>query len=130
MLYLQAGAWAVAGAVLAVAPGVALAWFSDQRLGQSDVWLRLLGIQTFGLAMLVVLVAHRIDELWWWSWAFAFANVLLAATVVLNLAFGLAPSESVVGWWLLAISTVCFALGLLYGLFVSSRERPIPWETP
>lgn len=130
MLYLQAGAWALAGAVLAIAPGAALAWVSDQRLGHGDVWMRLLGIQTFGLAMLVVLVAHRIDELWWWSWAFAFANVLLAATAVLNLAFGLAPSESVVGWWLLAISTVCFALGLLYGLFVSSRERPIPWETP
>lgn len=130
MLYLQAGAWAVAGVVLAVAPGASLALFSEQQLGHGDVWLRLLGIQTFGLAMLMVLVAHRIDELWWWSWAFAFANVLLAVAVVLHLAFGLAPDQSRVGWWLLAISTLCFAMGMLYGLFVSSRERPIPWETP
>jgi hypothetical protein len=72
------------------------------------------------------MVAHRVEELWWWSWAFAIVTVGIAAVVVLNAAFGLEPSESWVAWWSFGAVTVALASGLLYGLYVSSREQPLP----
>ena len=89
-------------------------------------WIRLLGVQTFGLALVMVLVAHRVEELWWWSWAFAFTDVAVMGIVVLNLAFGLAPGQSAAVWWVASLVAVGFALWMLYALWITSRERPIP----
>ena len=91
MLYLQAGVWGLAGLVLTVAPRFALVTIFDQPRHQEFAWLRLFGLQAVGLAMFMVLVAHRVEELWWWSWAFAFVTTAMAAVVVLNAAIGLAP---------------------------------------
>ncbi len=91
-----------------------------------EAWLRLVGVDSFGLAMVMVLVAHRIEELWWWSWSFALVTAGTAVVVVLNAAFGLAPGESSALWWLFSLVAAGFSLGLLYGLFVSSREHPLP----
>jgi hypothetical protein len=125
-LYVQAGLWALAGVALSVAPKLVLVTLFDQPPVREFAWVRLLGVQTFALAMLMVLVAHRVDDLWWWSWAFAAADVGVALIVVLNLAFGLAPRQSAALWWVLSAITVGFALWVLFGLYVSSRERPIP----
>jgi hypothetical protein len=76
--------------------------------------------------MLMVLVAHRVEELWWWSWAFAFVTVVTAAVVLLNAAFGLGPGESGALWWIFAAVGVLFSLGLLFGLYEASREQPFP----
>ena len=89
-------------------------------------WLRLVGIQAFGLALLMVLVAHRIEDLWWWSWAFALVTVGIAAVVVLNAAFGMVPDQPALFWWLFSAVTVVSALGLLVGLYISSQEQPLP----
>jgi hypothetical protein len=126
MLYLQAGVWGLAGLILTVAPKFTLVTLFDQPRHQEFAWLRLFGLQAICLAMLMVLVAHRVEELWWWSWAFAFVTTAMAAVVVLNAAIGLAPYQSATLWWILSVVIVGFALGLLYGLFVSSREQPLP----
>ena len=125
-LYLQAGVWAIVGMALAVAPRVALVTLFDQPRHQEFAWMRLLGIHALGLGMLMVLVAHRVEELWWWSWAFAIATVASAAVALLNAAFGLGPHESGVLWWVLSAPAVLFSLGLLYGLYEASREQPAP----
>lgn len=126
VLYLEAGVWAVAGAAIAVAPRFVLVTVFDQPPQGEFAWLRLYGVQAVGLAMLMVLVAHRIEQLWWWSWAFALVTAGTAGIVVLNAAFGLGPTQSSVLWWLFALVTLAFAFALLYGLFVSSREQPFP----
>jgi hypothetical protein len=126
VLYLQAGVWAVAGVALLVAPKFVLVTVFDQSRHQEFAWMRLLGIHALGLGMLMVLVAHRVEELWWWSWAFAFVTVVTAIVAVLNAAFGLAPHESGVLWWVFSAIAVVFSLGLLYGLFTASKEQPFP----
>jgi hypothetical protein len=126
VLYLEAGVWAVLGAGLAVAPRFVLVSLFNQPHYAEYAWLRVYGIQSVGMAMLMVLVAHRIEQLWWWSWAFALVTAGTAAVVTLNTAFGLSPHQSSVLWWLFALVALAFAFALLYGLFTSSKEQPFP----
>ena len=125
-IYLGAALWAVAGLALAIAPKLVLVDVFDGPRRQEPAWLRLLGIQSFGLAMLMVLVAHRVEQLWWWSWAFALVATGTAAVATFHAAFGLRPHESSLPWWAFSAATLAFSGALLYGLFVSSREQPIP----
>ncbi len=126
VLYVEAGVWAACGAAMALAPRfVLVTLFTQPPLGES-AWLRLYGIQSVGLAMLMVLVAHRIEQLWWWSWAFALVTAGTAALAVLNAAFGLARNQSGALWWIFGIVALAFSFGHLYGLFVSSKEQPFP----
>jgi hypothetical protein len=126
VLYLEAAVWVVAGAALALAPRFVLVTLFDQPPQGEFAWLRLYGVQAVGLAMLMVLVAHRIEQLWWWSWAFALVTAGTGGIAVLNAAFGLTPHESSALWWLFALVTLAFAFALLYGLFASSKEQPFP----
>jgi len=125
-LYLQAAAWAAFGVALAVAPRVLLVTVFDQPRHEEYAWVRLFGVHALALAMLMVLVAHRIQDVWWWSWAFAFATAITTTVVVLNAAFGLSPNQPALLWWLFSLVALGFSLGLLYGLFVASREQPLP----
>jgi hypothetical protein len=118
--------WAVAGVALAATPGFVLNTVFDQPALSEDAWIRLVGVQSFGLAMLMVLVAHRLEDLWWWSWAFALATLATAAVVALNAAFGLEPGQSGLLWWLFSLVAIGFALWLLTGLYVTSQENPLP----
>jgi hypothetical protein len=125
-LQLQAAVWAAYGALTALLPRfVAVTLFGQPHLTEA-AWIRLLGVESITLAMVMVLVAHRIEEVWWWSWAFALMTTALAAVLVLNTAFGLAPGQSSLMWWAASAVAVGFDLALLYGLFVASRGRPVP----
>jgi hypothetical protein len=125
-LYLQAGVWAAAGVALAAAPRLVVVGLFGQPGLPGPAWVRIVGIQAFGLALVMVLVAHRVEELWWWSWAFALVTVGVAAVALLHAALGVGPEESGVLWWLLAGVATAFALSLLYGLFLASVEQPLP----
>jgi ABC-type Fe3+-siderophore transport system permease subunit len=124
-LYVEAAVWAFAGLALSITPGFVLVRLFDQPK-TDPAWLRIVGIQAFVLAMLMVLVAHRIEDLWWWSWAFALATIGVAAVVVLNAAIGLTPGQPALFWWLFSAVAIASALGLLAGLFISSQEQPLP----
>jgi hypothetical protein len=123
-LYLQAGVWAAAGVALAIAPRFTLRTVFGQPAYNEYAWIRLVGIQAFGLALIMVLVGHQIQQLWWWSWAFALIAIGTASVVLLNAAFGLAPGQSSALWWIFSAVAVGFAFAMLYGLFAASRERP------
>jgi hypothetical protein len=121
-LYLQAAVWAVAGAALACVPRFVVFTVLHYPGTIEPLWLRLLGLQAFGLALLMVLVAHRAEELWWWSWAFALATVGSAAAAVLHAAFGVAPGQSRGPTWAMAAVLAAFSLSLLYGLYATARR--------
>jgi hypothetical protein len=125
-LYLQAAVWAAAGLALAAFPRFVVVVVFDQPEFPAYAWLRVLGVQSFGLAMLMVLVAHRLEELWWWTWAFALVNVATAAVVLMKTAFGVSAEESPVVWWLFSAVSAGFSGGLLYGLYISAQEHPLP----
>lgn len=124
-LYLQAAVWAACGFGLFIAPRfVVVTLFGQPPLG--DVaWLRLLGVHALGLAMFMVLVAHRLQELWWWTWAIAFVTLGVAAVVVLHAALGVSPTQSSALWWIFSLVAVGFAAGLLYGLAVTAQQHPL-----
>jgi hypothetical protein len=125
-LYLQAAVWAAAGLALALAPRLLLVSLFRQPEHPDYTWFRLLGLHVIGLAMLMVLVGHCLEDLWWWSWAFALVTVGMAAIVLLNAAFGLEPGESGVLWWAMGGLSLVFSMTLLWGLFVSAQEHPVP----
>jgi hypothetical protein len=125
-LYVQAAVWFVIGLALAVVPRFVLStMFAETRL-IDQAWIRVIGVQSFGLALFMVLVGHRIPDAWWWSWGFTIVTSGLAVVAVLNAAFGLSPGESHTLWWLFAGIALLFSFWLLYGLYQASGEEPIP----
>jgi hypothetical protein len=124
-LYWQALVWAVAGVALAALPRFILTTVFDQAPYPEYAWVRIVGLQAFALAMFMVLVAHRIEELWWWSWGFVIPTGGVAVVVFLNAAFGLREPSSPVLWWIFSAVAAGFAGFLLYGLFRTGQERPI-----
>jgi hypothetical protein len=125
-MYVQAAVWTVAGIAIGILPKTMLHLTGQPlRLEREVAWIRLLGVQSVGLAMFMVLVAHRIEEIWWWSWAFAFVDTATAIVVLLNTGFGLEDHQSRVFWWGFSAVTVAFAIAMLSTIFVTSRERPL-----
>jgi hypothetical protein len=141
VLYLQAAVFALAGLALAVAPRFLLVNVFAQVALPDYSWVRIVGVQAVVLAMFMVLVAQRSEEVWWWSWTFLSVAAAVAAVAVLNALTGpgeeLATSpvalltsgrhrSSAVLWWLLAAVNAGFTLGLLWGLGRTGQERPLP----
>jgi len=119
-LYAQAAVWGLAGLLVAVAPGTLGA-------GPELPWIRIAGVEALGLSMVMVMVGHRVEELWWWSWGFALVSVGVTAVVLLFAAVGVHDTHP--GgpfWWSFGVVDLMLSLSLLYGLFVSSREQPLP----
>ncbi|HEX6262500.1 MAG TPA: hypothetical protein VF097_06590 [Actinomycetota bacterium] len=128
-LYAHALAWIVLGALLAIWPGVLQSW-----LGQPPyvdrAWVRLVGVQAVGLALFMVLVGHRLEELWWWSWGFVLTTGAVAAVLTLNAAFGLPQGADAVLWWVLAIGHWALGSATLVGMSRAARERPTDRYAP
>ncbi|TMK46015.1 MAG: hypothetical protein E6G55_07295 [Actinobacteria bacterium] len=89
-------------------------------------WVRIAGIEGVGLGMLMVLVAHHIDELWWFSWAFALNSGGIAVYSILKALFAVPSDSSAVLWWLTAGLEGAFAGLLLVGLIMTGLEKPVP----
>jgi hypothetical protein len=88
------------------------------------VFARLAGIAAFCLALNMVLVAQRIEEIWWFSWTFV---VLEAGTIAVSLANALGARPSGSGgflWWLLTVVGVAFLALLIAGLAKTGTETP------
>jgi hypothetical protein len=125
-LYLTAAANAIVGVGLAAVPKFATKTVFSQVPYPEYAWVRIAGIQAFGLAMLQVLVAQRSNEVWWWSWAFVLVEGLIAVVAALNAAVGLVPGSSGILWWLVAVVNAALTAGLLWGIGRTGQERPLP----
>ena len=125
VLYLHAGIWGLVGLGLAIVPRPIVQGFFDRPELAEYEWVRLVGILLLGLAMQMVLVGHRVEELWWWSWGFALSTGGVAALCVLRAAFG--PDEAYQGllWWLAGLVSAGLASALLLGMSRAGRERPL-----
>ena len=122
VLYLDALVSAVVGLALAAVPG----WVFETLLSQpraADVAIhRLAGVASFTLALVMVLVGHRIEELWWWCWAFVVLEVSAAAVATLHAAFGLPSGAEAWPWWALGIGSWAFAGAFLWGIARAGNE--------
>jgi hypothetical protein len=120
----QAALWAVFGLVVGIAPGWLLETVAGQPPLTDDAWLRALGVMAVVLALLMVLVSQRLDDVWWWSWAFLALEAGTATVFVLHALFGVPEGASTWSWWLLACMNGAFAALDLVGLGLAAQEKP------
>ena len=123
-LYWDAAVSTLLGVVLALVPAWTLRSLFDQPPLTEYAWVRIVGIEAVGLAMLKVLVAHRIEELWWFTWAFVLAGGAVALLCALNAVVGLPAGSPPVLWWVLAGLYALFTVSLVAGLAKTGTERP------
>jgi hypothetical protein len=119
----QAMRWALVGIALVVAPGT----FTERWLSQSDVgdaaWLRALGVASIVLAAQMVLVARRLEDLWWWSWSFAILEVGIAIVAVAHIV-AVAPADGAAWpWWVTAALAIAFVTLDVAALARAGTER-------
>jgi hypothetical protein len=124
VLVLQAAVWAVCGLAIALAPRFVLVTLFDLPDPPDFGYVRVAGVCSLSLAMLMVLLSRRLAELWWWSWAFVVAAAGTALVSLVNALFGLPEDASPLLWWLFAAGSTAFTAGLLAGLARAGTEQP------
>jgi hypothetical protein len=124
ILLIEAGVWALCGLAIAVAPRFVLVTMFDLPPLPDQGYVRVAGIFSFCLSLLMVLVARRLAELWWFAWAFVIATAGSAIVALLNALFGLPEGAAPLLWWLFAAASTAFTVGLLAGLARTGTERP------
>jgi hypothetical protein len=121
---LQALVWAACGIAIAVAPRLVLVTMFDLPPLPDQGYVRIAGVFAFSLSLLMVLVARRLETLWWFAWAFVLATGGSAIVAALNALFGLPDGVSPLLWWVFAAVSTAFTVGLLAGLAKTGTERP------
>jgi hypothetical protein len=122
VLYINALASFLGGLGLVVAPRFLLVTLLGQPEYPDYAFVRLLGVADLALALVLVLIAQRVTELWWWSWAFVVLTGGTAAVTTLHVAFGLPEGASPWMWVVLAAFSWAVAFGLLWGLARAATE--------
>ena len=122
ILYLDALVRTLGGLALLLVPGWLLVDVAGQRPYPDDTLIRELGVASIALALLMVLVGHRVPELWWWAWAFVVLEGGTAIVQTLRAAFG--ASEGAAAWWAFAAVSWIFTFGLLIGIARAGTEAP------
>src|SRR4029453_9902733 len=120
---LQAVVWAACGFSIAGAPRFVLVTLFDLPPLPDQGYVRIAGVFAFSLSLLMVLVARRLETLWWFAWAFVLATAGSAIVAALNALFGLPDGVSPLLWWLLGTVSTAFTVGLLPGLATAGTER-------
>jgi hypothetical protein len=124
VLYYQAAVWTACGLAIAVAPRWVLQTVFDQVPSPDDAFARVCGAMSVGLALMMVLVAQKIEDLWWWSWAFALTDAAIVTITALHATFGLPDGSGALLWWLVAGVHAVFAAALLAGIGTAAQEKP------
>jgi hypothetical protein len=124
ILKLQAALWALFGLALVIAPG----WLTETVAGQPPLgdlaWLRALGVMAIVLSLLMVLVAQRLEDVWWWAWAFVVLEAGTATVFALHALLGLPEDAAAWWWWARAIGNGLIGALELVGLAMAAQEEP------
>ncbi len=123
-LYLMAAVWAGCGLAIAAIPRFVLVNMFGQVPYPDYAYVRVAGALSFVLALLMVLVAQRLEEIWWFSWAFVVAAAATAAIAAANALGGRPDGSDAFLWWLFAGGSTAFTAGLLWGLAEAGIEKP------
>jgi hypothetical protein len=116
--------WTVCGLAIAVAPSFVLVTLFDLPEPPDVGYVRVTGVLSFTLALLMVMVSRRLAELWWFAWAFVIAAAGTALVAAGTALVGLPDGVSARLWWLFAAVSTAFTAGLLAGLAKTGTERP------
>ena len=124
VLYYQAAIWTGCGLAIAIAPHRVLQGLFYQVPYPDDAYVRVTGVMSVALAMMMVLVAQKVESLWWWSWAFALTDAAIVSITALHALFSLPAGSGVLLWWLFAGVNLVLGVGLLAGMGMASQEKP------
>jgi hypothetical protein len=119
----QAALWAAAGLALTIAPGWVVETVLDQLPLGEDAWLRAAGVMAVALAAQMVLVGHRIEELWWWAWTFVFLELATAIVLLANAVVGTPAGAAGWPWWALGGANAALGVVQVAALARSGTER-------
>jgi hypothetical protein len=125
LLTSAAALWAAFGFVLLVAPSWLVETVLDQVALAEDTWLRVAGLMAVALAAQMVLIAHRVEELWWWSWTFVLLEAGTAVLLFVNAIAGVPAGASAWPWWILGALNGAIAALELVALARIGIERPV-----
>jgi len=123
-LKVQAVLWVLGSLAIALFTRWVLEAVAGQPVLEEYVWARAIGVMGVVIALLMVLVAQRIEDLWWWSWAFAVLDVGLATLFALNALVGVPADAPAWPFWSLAALNGVLGAGLLVGMGIGGQEKP------
>jgi hypothetical protein len=124
VLYAQAAVWAACGIAVAVLPHWVLQGLFDQPEYVDNAYVRVSGVLAIGLALLMVLVAQRLEDVWWWAWAFILTTAGVVTVTGLHALFGVPAGAGSLLWWLFAAVNAAFLVGLMVGMAMTAQEKP------
>jgi hypothetical protein len=124
VLYYQAVVWSACGFAIAIAPELVLRRLFEQVPSPDDTYVRICGVMSIGLAMLMVLVAQKLDDVWWWSWAFAALDAAIVTITALHVLLGLPKGSGALLWWLFGGVNLVLGGTLLAGMARAGQEKP------
>jgi hypothetical protein len=124
VLYTQAGLWVFSGLSLAIVPRFVVDGVFDNQAIDDCGLIQILGVVAVGMAMLMVLVAQRLDDVWWWSWAFIITTAAVATVAGFHAVFGPLTGRAQLMFWLIAGTNAIIAAGLLVGIGRAAQEKP------
>jgi hypothetical protein len=89
-----------------------------------DVWIRWTGAACLALGLFHVLVMRKLDDLWWWCWAFVLFDGTVSVIALSHAATGLPEGSAGWPWWVFGVVAGGFAANYLIGLALAGREKP------
>lgn len=120
-LYLQALVALLTGLLLVALPGLFIS-ILGLASPPERIFMRMEGAQAIVLAMLMVMVAQKADDHWWWAWAFVFGDIAVAGLCLIKAGFSATPGP-VWPWWGIGLAHAAFAGVLLYAMAIIGTER-------
>jgi hypothetical protein len=116
---------AVVSIPLVVVPRAIVEGVMGQDAMPQDIWVRLFGAAGIALALFHVLILRKLEELWWWCWAFVIFDGLSAVLAVLHAAIGVPVGSNAWPWWVYAVINGLFTSLYLGGLARAGQEKPL-----
>lgn len=121
------------GAVLLLALSVPLVVLPrtmvETVMGQGQmpeaVWIRLFGAGGVALALCHVLILRKLDDLWWWCWAFVIFDGLTSLIVILHVSTGLPEGSAAWPWWTFGTISALFTALYVVGMAKAGQEKPL-----
>jgi hypothetical protein len=114
----------VLSAPLVVIPRTIVGGLMGQAQFADDVWIRLFGTAGIVLSLFHVLILRKLDDLWWWVWAFVIFDGLSAMIVIAHAAVGVPEGSSRWPWWAYGATSVLFTALYVVGLAKAGQEKP------
>jgi hypothetical protein len=115
----------VLAAPLVVFPRAIVETVMGQGQTPDVVWIRLFGAAGLALALFHVLILRKLDDLWWWCWAFVIFDGLTSLIVILHVSTGLPDGSAAWPWWIFGASSALFMALYVVGLAKAGQEKPL-----